>query len=320
MKQLNYSDVFLVPKKCVVDSRKDCRTSVTLGKRTFDMPIYPANMKSVVDYDACRFFARNKWFYTMHRFEVDLIDFLYKMNGLGHFTSVSVGVNQDSYDDLEKVYQELLTMDYITIDVANAWSDKTKKMINFIKEKFPESFLIVGNVATSEAVEELEKWGADAIKVGIAGGSVCITKNKTGVHRPMVSTVKDCCRHANVPIIADGGIVEHGDIAKAIACGATMVMAGSLFAGYDQSSGRTIEIEDWKKGHAEYTRYKEYYGSASKHNKNEYKNVEGKKILIPHRGDMSKLLTELKEDLQSSISYVGSSMLEGLRWSSLYEV
>ena len=320
MKELHYSDASLKPKKCIVDSRTDCDTSVEFGPRTFDMPIYPANMKSVVDKEACYFFARNKMFYTMHRFDVNLIDFLYSVKAFGYFSSVSVGVNEDSYRELEQVYQELLSIDYITIDVANAWSDKTKKMMEFIKNKFPESFLIVGNVATSEAVEELQAWGADAIKVGIAGGSVCITKNKTGVSRAMLSCVRDCVGVAKVPIIADGGIVEHGDIAKAIACGATMVMAGSLFAGYDQSAGRTIEIEDWKKGHAEYTRYKEYFGSASKTNKGESVNVEGKKILIPHRGDMSRLLVELKEDLQSSISYVGGKELNDLVFADMYEV
>ena len=99
-----------------------------------------------------------------------------------------------------------------------------------------------------------------------------------------------------------------------------MVMAGSLFAGYDQSAGNILEIEKWEKGHAEYDRYKEYYGSASKTNKGEYINVEGKKILIPHRGDMSKLLAELKEDLQSSISYVGGKKLMDLALADTYEV
>ena len=146
----------------------------------------------------------------------------------------------------------------------------------------------------------------------VVHNSVCITKNKTGIHRPMMSTCVDCCKKAKVPIIADGGIVEHGDVAKAIACGATMVMAGSLFAGYDQSAGDIIEIED--------RMYKEYYGSASQYNKGEYKNVEGKKILIQYKGDISKLLIELKEDLQSSISYVGGNQLKNLTSSEYYEV
>ena len=322
MELFDYKDIRIVPKKCIVDSRKDCDTSVEFGGRVFDMPVYPANMKSVVNFDTCEFFARRNWFYTMHRFDVDIVDFIMKFNDMGLFTSISVGINQDSYDELEKIYQEPLTVDYITIDVANAWSEKTHEMIDFIRTKFPETFLIVGNLATPEAVEELTSWGAMACKIGIAPGSVCITYAKTGVgtHGWQASAVQSCASVAKVPIIADGGIVEHGDIAKAIACGATMVMAGSLFAGYDQSAGQVLEIENWEKGHAEYTRYKEYFGSASKTNKGEAINVEGKKILIPHRGDMSRLLVELKEDLQSSISYVGGEKLDDLAFADMYEV
>jgi len=241
-----------------------------------------------------------------------VLDFIIEMNKEGLFTSISIGINEESYKILEKIYQEPLHVDYITIDVANAWSEKTHKMISFIKEKFPETFLIVGNVATSEAIKDIQNWGASGAKIGLAGGSVCITKNKTGVARLMVSTILDCYKVSEIPLIADGGIVEHGDIAKAIACGATMVMAGSLFAGYDQSAGSIIEIED--------TEYKEYYGSASKHNKNKIKNIEGKKTLVKYRGDMNRLLTELKEDLQSSISYLGGSDLKIFKTAICYEI
>lgn len=318
MKALNYSDIFLKPQKCIVDSRKECDTSVQLGNRTFDMPIYPSNMKSVVDIDTCKYFAERNWFYTMHRFGVNIIDFIAEMDSCNLFTSISVGINQDSYIQLEKVYQELLDIDYITIDVANAWSEKTHKMIDFIKTKFPDSFLIVGNIGTYEACQELQEWGADALKIGLAGGKVCITKNKTGFHIPMVETITDCLNKKGeqsdikIPLIADGGIQEHGDVAKAICCGADIVMAGSLFAGYDQSAGDIIEIEDQM--------YKEYYGSASQYNKNEYINVEGKKILIKYKGDISKLLRELKEDLQSSISYSGSKNLKGLKRCEYLEI
>jgi GMP reductase len=312
-KQIGYQNIFLKPQMCMVESRDECNTGVVFGDRGFAMPIYPANMKSVVNIDTCKFLASWGYFYTMHRFEIDVLEFIREMDRACLFTSISVGINEDSYEILEKIYQEPLTVNYITIDVANAWSQKCYEMIMFIKDKFPETFLIVGNVATADAVDSIEGYGADAIKVGIAGGSVCITKNKTGIHRPMVSTILDCVSaRKKVPIIADGGIVEHGDIAKALACGASMVMAGSLFAGYDQSAGSLIEIND--------TEYKEYYGSASKHNKNEIKNIEGKKTLIKYRGDMTRLLTELKEDLQSSISYLGGRSLGIFKTVDYYEV
>ena len=175
----DYKDVRIVPKKCVVNSRKECDTSILLGNRVFDMPVYPSNMKSVVDIDTCKFFARNNWFYTMHRFGMSPVDFIMEMNKEKLFTSISVGVNKDSYDQLETFYQECLVVDYITIDVANAWSEKTHKMIDFIRNKFPETFLIVGNVASVEACQALSNWGAMACKVGIGPGSVCITYLKT---------------------------------------------------------------------------------------------------------------------------------------------
>ncbi|WP_199155655.1 IMP dehydrogenase, partial [Chromobacterium sp. ASV23] len=176
----------------------------------------------------------------------------------------------------------------------------------------PNTFLIGGNVATAEAARDLESWGCDAIKAGIAGGRVCITKNKTGFHRPMVSTVRDCVSAVTVPVIADGGIVEHGDIAKALVCGATMIMAGSLFAGYDESAGDIVEIGG--------KHYKEYFGSASQFNKGAYVNVEGKKILVEYKGSMGKLLRELQEDLQSSVSYAGGDCLSALREVEMIQV
>ncbi|MDC7690627.1 GMP reductase [Vogesella indigofera] len=303
--ELNYGDVYLVPKKTIVDSRKECDTSVQFGPRRFAMPLYAANMKSVVDAETCEYFARRNWFYTMHRFDVDAVAFVRDMQAKGLFASISVGVNGDTLQQLAALKAAGLSPEYITLDVANGWCVKAERMIRFIKREFPDSFLIGGNIATAEAARELQEWGCDAIKAGIAGGRVCITKNKTGFHRPMVATVRDCAAAVSVPLIADGGIVEHGDVAKALACGASMVMAGSLFAGYDESAGEIVEIDG--------KHYKEYFGSASQFNKGEYKNVEGKKILVEYKGSIARLLHELQEDLQSSVSYAGGRELSALR-------
>jgi len=303
-KELNYSDISLLPQKCIVSSRSDCCTEVILGNRIFEMPVYPSNMKSVVDINTCKYLASHNWFYTMHRFGIDSLEFASSMLEDNYFVSISTGINDDSREDLKKLLPAKICPDYITLDVANAWSGFSEYMVKWIKDNFPETFLIVGNVATQNAIVDLEKWGADASKIGISCGKVCITKNKTGFSRPMVSTILECVSVAKNPIIADGGIVEHGDVAKAIALGADMVMAGSLFAGYDESAGKILEIQN--------TMYKEYFGSASEYNKNEYKNVEGKKILIPYKGSMDKLLKELKEDLRSSISYSGGNELKNL--------
>lgn len=180
-------------------------------------------------------------------------------------------------------------------------------MIKHIKKHLPDSFLIAGNVGTPEAVRELEHAGADATKVGIGPGKVCITKIKTGFGTGgwQLAALRWCAKAASKPIIADGGIRTHGDIAKSVRFGASMVMIGSLFAGHEESPGDTIE-KDGKK-------LKEYFGSASEFQKGEKKNVEGKKMYVEHKGALQDTLTEMEQDLQSSISYAGGRQLDAIR-------
>ena len=180
-------------------------------------------------------------------------------------------------------------------------------MIRHIKAKLPDAFVIAGNVATPEAVIDLENWGADATKVGVGPGKVCITKLKTGFGTGgwQLSALKWCARVATKPIVADGGIRSHGDIAKSIRFGATMIMIGSLFAGHEESPGRTVEVDG--------ELFKEYYGSASDFNKGEYRHVEGKRILEPIKGKLEGTLTEMEQDVQSSISYAGGKKLLDIR-------
>ncbi|VVC06067.1 Inosine-5'-monophosphate dehydrogenase [uncultured archaeon] len=309
--ELGYRDVYLRPQKCAVKSRRECDTSVKFGPRTFSMPVFAANMKSVVNEDTCRFFVQHGFFYSMHRFGVDNMKFIESMREDGYFASVSIGIKNDGREGM--MFRKLdLIPEYLTVDVANAYSDRMETVIKNIKNAIPETFLIVGNVSSKEAVADLEKWGADAIKVGIGQGKTCLTRVKTGFTRPMITTILECTEETNLPIISDGGIEEHGDIAKALSCGASMVMAGALFDGYDESAGDVMEIDG--------KQYKEYFGSASEYNKEEKKNIEGKKILISYKGSMVRLLQELKEDLQSSISYAGGKDLSALVPSLLLQV
>lgn len=200
-----------------------------------------------------------------------------------------------------------LTPDYITIDVAHGHSDRVIKMIKYIKQNIPNSFLIAGNVGTPEAVRELENAGADATKVGIGPGKVCITKLKTGFGTGgwQLAAIRLCAKAASKPIIADGGVRNDGDITKSIRFGASMVMIGSLLAGHEESPGKVIEKDGQK--------YKAYFGSASQYQKGEYKNVEGKRMLVPYKGKIMDTLTEMQQDLQSSISYGGGKDLLSLR-------
>jgi len=307
MEIFDYDNVLLLPRKCRVESRAECDTSVELGPRRFRLPVVPANMKTVIDESIAAWLAAQGYFYVMHRFDFDNVAFVRRMREQGLFASISLGVKAADYDTVAQLVAEGLAPEYVTIDIAHGHADSVQRMIAHLKEQLPQTFVIAGNVGTPEAVIDLENWGADATKVGIGPGKVCITRLKTGFGTGgwQLSALKWCARVATKPIIADGGIREHGDIAKSIRFGATMVMIGSLFAGHEESPGQTVEVDG--------RLYKEYYGSASDFNKGEYRHVEGKRILEPVKGKLGDTLREMQEDLQSSISYAGGRQLMDIR-------
>ena len=307
MEIFDYDNILLLPRKCRVESRSECDTSITLGKHSFRLPVVPANMKTVVNETICEWLAQHGYFYVMHRFDLDNVAFVRDFKSRGLYASISLGVKQADRDTVAKLVAEGLVPDFITIDIAHGHADSVQLMISHLKQHLPGSFIIAGNVGTPEAVIDLENWGADATKVGIGPGKVCITKSKTGFGTGgwQLSALKWCARVATKPIIADGGIREHGDIAKSVRFGATMVMIGSMLAGHEESPGQTVEVDG--------KLFKEYYGSASDFNKGEYKHVEGKRILEPIKGKLADTLREMQEDVQSSISYAGGKKLMDVR-------
>ncbi|MED3687514.1 GMP reductase [Peribacillus butanolivorans] len=304
----DYEDIQLIPAKCIVNSRSECDTTVTLGRHTFRLPVVPANMQTIIDEKVAIYLAENGYFYVMHRFEPEKRhSFIKDMHSRELIASISVGVKEEEYGFIQQLSNEHVIPEFITIDIAHGHSTAVINMIQHIKKHLPDTFVIAGNVGTPEAVRELEHAGADATKVGIGPGKVCITKIKTGFGTGgwQLAALRWCAKAASKPIIADGGIRTHGDIAKSIRFGASMVMIGSLFAGHEESPGETIE----KDGKA----FKEYFGSASEFQKGEKKNVEGKKMHVEHKGSLEDTLKEMEQDLQSSISYAGGNKLEAIR-------
>lgn len=308
MEVFDFEDVQLIPNKSIVQSRSECDTTVEFGSRQFKIPVVPANMQTVMNEELAVWFAENDYFYIMHRFdEASRKPFIKMMHDKGLYASISVGIKDYEYDFIRELAEENIVPEYITIDVAHGHSEYVIDMIRFVKEYLPGSFLIAGNVGTPEAVRELENAGADATKVGVGPGRVCITKLKTGFGTGgwQLAAIRLCAKAATKPIIADGGIRHNGDIAKAVRFGARMVMIGSLFAAHEESPGKTREIDGLM--------YKEYFGSASEYQKGERKNVEGKIEMIRARGKLSDTLIEMQQDLQSAISYAGGNKLDSLR-------
>jgi len=307
MEIFDYDNILLLPRKCRVESRSACDPSVDFGGRRFALPVVPANMKTVIDESIAESLAVGDHFYVMHRFDLDSVAFAKRMRDKGLFVSISSGVRASDHAVVDRLAAEGVGADYITIDIAHGHADSVRKTIEYIKHRLPSTFVIAGNVGTPEGVIDLENWGADATKVGIGPGKVCITLLKTGFGTGgwQLSALKWCARVATKPIVADGGIRHHGDIAKSVRFGAAMVMIGSLFAGHEESPGQTVEVDG--------KLYKEYFGSASDFNKGEYKHVEGKRILEPIKGRLAETLREMREDLQSSISYAGGRALADLR-------
>lgn len=309
--KFDFEDINLVAKKGIVKSRSECDTSVTLNGFKFKMPLVPANMSSIVNEKLCVWLAKNQYFYIMHRFNIDQEQFVKMMKKNNLYASISVGVKQADRDLLIQLKDKDLIPEFITIDIAHGHSLAMEEMLSFIKREFKDTkikpFVIAGNIMSMEAVLDLEKWGADALKVGVGPGKVCTTKLKTGFGTGgwQLNAVADLKKVAKKPLIADGGIRCNGDIAKAIALGADIVMAGSVLAGYDESPGKIIEHEYGQK-------YKEYYGSASIYNKAEAKNIEGKKIIVRYKGPIAPAFQEMQEDLQSAISYAGGNKLSDL--------
>ena len=316
---LSYDTVCLRPKFSTLKSRSLADISIELGDRRFKLPVVPANMADVTGIKNARWLSENDYFYIYHRFgtgEESTIKFVELANKeKWKLVSISIGINGNTIEDLNFIKKSKLKLrvDFITIDIAHAHHEGVKPIIKFIKENFPKTHLIVGNVATKEAVEFLYDLGIDIIKVGIGGGSICTTRYKTGFHLPPLQSIYEASeflktKPRKVIIIADGGAKHYGDIAKAMTFGASMVMSGGWFASCIDSPAKIIDGK------------KIYRGSTSFELKKENKHVEGRTLTLDEETTFEERLEEISQALRSSVSYAGGtdlSAFKGVEWARI---
>ena len=330
---LTYDDIQLVPQYSNIPTRTQIKLH-TLVSRRYGLlnPIVASPMDTVCGLEMAYKMFKLGGVGCIHRFNSieeqsniikELYHRIYSEEWGGQFESwgvmvddwhseiphipimASIGVSESDKDRAKSLVDSGCNI--IVIDVAHGHHKNVEKMLMWCKNNLDDKVdIIAGNIATKEAAQELESWGADGLRVGIGGGSLCTTRVKTGFGVPNVSCIEDITSVAKTPVMADGGIRSSGDISKALAIGASSVMLGSLIAGTDEAPGQIVETP---KG-----LYKRYRGSASLETKvthgQQTRNVEGESTTIPYKGGVKFIVNGLIDGVKSALSYGGAKSLE----------
>lgn len=320
--KLDYSDVLFKPKRSKLESRRDVDLMRTFkfhnsGNEWTGVPVMASNMDGVGTFSMARELQQHKMLTIIGKHN----DFESWKNAIGSgvkmkYISVCTGTgfiwdqNAQDYNTMVKVLEAYPDIKFITVDVANAYHENFGDFIEGLRDEYPDKTIIAGNVVTGEMTEELLIRGADIIKVGIGPGSVCTTRLQTGVGIPQLSGVIECADAANGiggHVIADGGCVYAGDVAKAFGAGAHFVMLGGMLAGHDESEGEVVNGKV------------QFYGMSSdeamaRHGrrKDGYRGAEGKVVEIPHRGPVAGTITEILGGVRSACTYIGARRLKDM--------
>ena len=320
--KLDYQDVLFKPKRSTLTSRKDVDLTRSFkfynsGKEWTGIPIMASNMDGVGTFAMAKVLQDHKMItvlrkhYSLEDWKTAIGDGV-KMKYLSVCTGTGViwDKNAPDYAVMKEVLKRYPDIPFICVDVANGYHENYGDFIERLRYEHQDKTIIAGNVITAEMTEELILRGADIVKCGIGPGSVCTTRLMTGVGVPQLSGIIECADAANGVgghIIADGGCVYPGDVAKAFGAGAHFVMLGGMLAGHDESEG---EVVDGKV---------QFYGMSSnaamqKHGsrKDGYRGAEGKVVQIPHKGKVSDTITEVLGGVRSACTYIGAKRLKDM--------
>lgn len=315
--KLDFNDVLMLPKRSEYSSRSEVSLERTFkfkySPRTWTgVPIMVSNMDTTGTIEMALEMQKHKVLTCLHKYYT--LDDLKDKSIDVRYCAISTGIGEADLENLDKIAR-LLKPHFICIDVANGYMSRFIETCRKIRDKYPETILIAGNVCTQQGVLELVVDGkVDIVKVGIGSGSCCTTRKQTGIGMPQLSAVMECADTAHgldAHIISDGGLQVVGDFAKAYGGGADFVMSGSMFAGHVESGGELIE-ENGKP-------YKIFYGMSSSTAMNkysggvaQYRSSEGKTVKIEYRGPVEKTIFDIQGGIRSTMTYIGAKKIKDI--------
>jgi len=341
--KLDYSDVLLRPKRSTLGSRKDVSVEREYTFRNSEqsytgVPIMAANMDGVATFEMADELAGLGLFTCLVKtydakqlinFFDDGVDCV-KQARREH-VAYSMGITEKDFQKFLSVMEQTDGgIKYVCVDVANGYTKFFSEYIAQLRQQFRDIVIIAGNVVTGDQTQELILSGADIVKVGIGPGSVCTTRIQTGVGYPQLSAVIECADAAHGlggHVIADGGCVSPGDVAKAFAGGADFVMLGGMLAGHDEGGGevitKTYRTDELDANCVDYVHeekhFVQFYGMSSdaankKHfgGLKDYRSSEGREVLVPYRGPVGDTIQNILGGLRSTCTYVGAPTLKQL--------
>lgn len=318
--KLDFKDVLIRPKRSVLQSRSEVALEREFrfkhsGTKWNGIPIVAANMDHTGTIAMATVLAEHQLLTALDKFIDPKALQKFAADNKKAFAScfVSIGIGDADFKKLAEL-SKILDFSAICLDAANGYTERYVEFLARLRKTYPNKVIMAGNVVTGEMVEELILSGADIVKIGIGPGSVCTTREKTGVGYPQLSAIIECADAAHGlggHVCADGGCSSPGDVAKAFAAGADFVMLGGMLAGHDEGSGEVIE----EKGR----RFKRFYGMSSKEAMEkhhgavaEYRASEGRSVNVPYRGPVKDTLLDILGGVRSTCTYVGAQRLKEL--------
>lgn len=312
---ITYDDVLLVPNYNNYESRRDVDISSKdrTGKLQLKLPVMTANMDAVTESGMANFIGDRGGIGVLHRF-LSIEQNIEEFKKCKHNVFVSVGCSNQDLERAEALRDA--GANYFCIDVAHAHGKYVGRTLKNLREMLPNACIMAGNIATYAGADYLSACGADILKVGIGGGSVCTTRIKTGFGVPNLTAIQECAK-VDRSIVADGGIRAPGDIVKALAFGADFVMIGGMLAGTRPTPGKIIEKNGKKfkqyRGMASFEAQQDFMGGVP-----EWKTAEGVAVDVPYREDEEHIIADIIGGLRSGLTYGGAASIQELQRKMSY--